>query len=86
MSEHSLTHHAIRLRMWRMLKAIIGEEPQFVPDSVVAGFREWVWLSGFTKDERILVEKISSEMLLEVERRLRLVRQNLHTEVFRKGD
>ena len=85
MNEQSLTRHAIRMRMGRILKAVTGE-PQFVASSVVTGFREWVWLSGLTRDERVIVEKISTDMLTEAERRIRLVKQTLHSEVFRKGD
>jgi len=83
--EPSVTGKAIRQHMGRIFEAITKSN-QFVPASAVTGFKEWVCLSGMTSDEKRIVARASHDILAEIERRSRLVRQQLDSEVFRNGE
>ena len=82
----TLSRNSVKLKMSGILKSAISKET-FVPDNSIYCFKRWLLDTQMTREERVIVERQTKDILAEVERRLRWVRESLDSEVFkRNGD
>lgn len=80
----SFTEKSIRKHMHSILAALT-KPGDFTVRKGAQNFKRWVNCSDMTMQEKKIVGAIFHEILVEVERRARVIRQELDDQVFRRN-
>jgi hypothetical protein len=79
--ERSLSKLVVRRKLSRILKAVFRDHP--LSPTITKGFEAWADTYS-NKNERELIEAFALAYLFDTERRLKLIREKLKSDVFRK--
>ncbi len=80
--ERSLTKKVVRRRLNGVIKAVF-RDTDFSP-TAMKGFEAWADTYS-NKDERGLIKAFAMAYVVDAERRLKLVKEKLKSDVFREG-
>lgn len=82
-TERSITKHAVRLKMLRLTKDLMRTK-RFSRYGIVAGFHRFVKPYELPPQERELIEQYFFEVLVETEKRLKVLREILEDDIFHR--
>lgn len=80
----ALNDRVFRTRLNSVLRRSFLRDQQFIPKNATMPLKTWLLSLNMTKPEREIAEDIMKNILLEYERRLRLLRQEISQEVFHR--
>lgn len=79
---HSLSEKMVQVKLGKVLEKILHKQ---ITEKSAWGFRKW-YRSFQTPQEQEIIYKYSMTILLDTERRLKLLKESLKRDVFRRGE
>jgi hypothetical protein len=84
MSTSALTEHSVRLRLNAIIRNGLTDNQEFIPRNAIRNMALWLLSLQLTETEKAIASKLTKDILMEYERRLRWVGQELESEVFKR--